>query len=288
VVVVDACPNAVPGGGDVLVVNPPPGTCAGRLVGAPITGAAVPSITSWSPTDPRLRYVDFEGVRFGRVLPLAPLGGDPAKGASSLGPAALVRAEDVALVADASTLDRTVTLWGFDPADGDLARKAAFVLLVRDAVDVARARRDRAWAPTARAGLPVRVMAAPGAKEIVAKKTGTSEIVAHAPVLEGVALLDGIDRPGPFTLEGAATPGALTVSLLSDLESDIVRVVEPVRQKVSALGTVPVAKADDGAARAKADLRWIVAAVAAAFLAFDALWLGRRGARVVARLARRT
>ncbi|MBI2389806.1 MAG: VWA domain-containing protein [Deltaproteobacteria bacterium] len=288
VVVADSCPQSAPGGGDVLVVNPPPGTCAGRAVGAAVTGAALPPITSWSPSDPRLRYVELEGVKLGRVVPIGPVGGDATQGAALLGPAALVRAESLAVMADASTLDRTVTIWGFDPADGDLARKAAFVLLVRDAVDVARARRDRSWAPSTRAGIAARVVAASGAKEIVATRLPGGEIAARAPVLEGVALLEGLDRPGPYALSGAATGAPLTVSLLSEHESDVERVVEPVRQKVSALGSVPAAKqAEVAAIRARADLRWIVAAVAALFLALDALWLTRRGARVVAKLGRR-
>jgi len=289
IVVADSCPQSVPGGGDVLVVNPPPGICAGRTVGAAVSGAALPPITSWSPSDARLRYVDLDGVKLGRVVPIAPLGGDATQGASLLGSAALVRAESLAVIADASTLDRTVTLWGFDPGDGDLARKAAFVLLLRDAVDVARARRDRSWAPSTRAGVAARVVAAAGAKEVVATRLPGNEVAARAPVLEGVALLEGLDRPGPYALTGAATGAPLTVSLLSEQESDIVRVVDPVRQKVSALGTVPAAKqAEVSAIRARADLRWIVAAVAAVFLALDALWLTRRGARVVARLGRRT
>lgn len=191
-------------------------------------------------------------------------------------------------MADASTLDRTITLWGFDPADGDLARKAAFVLLVRDAVDMARSRRDRSWAPSTRAGIAARIVATSGAREIIAKRLPGGEIVARAPVLEGVALLEGIDRAGPYQLIGSATGAPLTVSLLSEHESDVERIVEPLRQKVSAMGTVPNAKPTEAAAvRARADLRWIVAAVAALFLALDALWLTRRGARVVARLARR-
>jgi len=294
IVVADSCPSAAPGGGDVLIVNPPPGPCAGRTIGAAVSGAELPPITSWSPSDPRLRYVDLEGVKLGRVVPIAEAGGDATKGAASLGPAALVRAESLAVMADASTLDRTVTIWGFDPADGDLARKAAFVLLVRDAVDMARARRDRSWAPSTRAGIAARVVAAAGSKEIVAKRLPThpnagGEVVVRAPVLEGVALLEGLDRAGPYQLEGAATGAPLTVSLLSEHESDIERIVEPLRQKVSAMGSVKTAQQPEvNAVRARADLRWIVAAVAALFLALDALWLTRRGARVTARLARRT
>jgi hypothetical protein len=291
VVIADACPKSAPGGGDVLIVNPPAGECAGRTVGQAVEGSALPRITSWSPSDPRLRYVDLEDVKLGRVVPIAPLGTDPLKGAGALGAFALVRAEQLAVIADASTLDRTITIWGFDPADGDLARKAAFVLMVRDAVDVARGRRDRSWAPTTRSGLAARVVAAAGAKEVVAKRLAppnAGEIAARAPVLEGVALLEGLDKPGPYALEGAATVAPLTVALLSDQESDVARLVEPVRRKVSAMGTVPVQqKGADVAVKARADLRWIVAAVAALFLAFDALWLGRRGSRAVAKLARR-
>ncbi len=288
IIVADSCPSTAPGGGDVLVVNPPPGPCAGRTIGAAVSGAALPPITSWSPSDPRLRYVDLEGIKLGRVVPIAPFGGDATKGAAELGPAALVRAEGLAAMADASTLDRTITIWGFDPADGDLARKASFVLLVRDAVDMARSRRDRSWAPSTRAGIAARIVAAAGAKEIVVKRLPGGEVVATAPVLEGVALIEGLDRAGPYQLIGAATGAPLTVSLLSEHESDVERLVEPLRQKVSAMGTVPTGKPNEAAAvRARADLRWIVAAVAALFLALDALWLTRRGSRAVARLSRR-
>jgi hypothetical protein len=203
-----------------------------------------------------------------------------------------VRAEQLSVMADASTLDRTITLWGFDPGDGELARKAAFVLMVRDVVDVARNRRDRSWAPTTRAGIAARITAAAGAKEVVARRMtpeGLSDVVARAPVLEGVALLEGLDRPGPYALEGAATPAPLTVSLLSDKESDIAQMVDVIRHKVASTSTAP--KLEDELAqkaqRARADLRWIVAGVAAIFLAFDALWLTKRGRRVVAKLTRR-
>jgi hypothetical protein len=80
------------------------------------------------------------------------------------------------------------------------------------------------------------------------------------------------------------------VSLLSDQESDVARVVDVLHQKVAAVGAPTVVQESDAqkAARARADLRWIVAAVAAFFLAFDALWLTKRGKRIVARLQRRS
>jgi predicted outer membrane lipoprotein len=290
VVASDFCPKSAPGGGDIVVVNPPPGPCAGRAIGAAVSGPALPAITSWSPSDPRLRYVDLDGIRLGRIVPIAPLSKDGAApdamaGGAALGPAALVRAEGLAILADASTLDRTITIWGFDPSDGDLARKASFVLLVRDAVDVARARRDRSWAPTARGGAPARVTAAAFAKEVVAKRLAPPDvgaIAARAPVLEGIALLEGVDRPGPYALEGSATIAPLTVSLASETESDIERVVEPVRQRID---NAPAAAKPEGA-RARRDLRWIIALVAAAFLALDALWLTHKSRRVTARLVR--
>ena len=290
VVTVDTCPTTAPGGGDLLIVNPPPGNCWGRTVGAAVSGADLPAITSWSPSDPRLRYVELEGVKLGRVVPIAPLGADATKGAALLGAAALVRAEQLAVIADASTLDRTVTLWGFDPADGDLARRAAFVLLARDAVDMARTRRDRSWAPSARAGVAARITAAAGAKEVVARRVGApvTEIAARAPVLEGVALLEGLDQMGPYVLEGSATPAPLTVALLAEQESDVVRNDPPVSRRVGAPGGgVAAGKNPVEIARARADLRWLVALFAAVVLAGDALWLTRRGARAVARLARR-
>ncbi len=291
VIASDFCPRSAPGGGDVVVVHPPPGVCAGRAIGAAVSGPALGPITSWSPSDPRLRYVDLDGVRLGRVNPIAPLPADAsapkiAGGAAALGPAALVRSEGLAIVADASTLDRTITIWGFDPADGDLARKASFVLLVRDAVDVARVRRDRSWAPTALGGAPARVTAASSAKEVVVKSLvppDVGRVVARAPVIEGVALVEGVDRPGPYALEGSATIAPLTVSLVSELESDVERVVEPLRQQLA-----HASKAEaPAAARARRDLRWIVAALAALLLALDALWLTHHARRVTAQLQRR-
>jgi hypothetical protein len=291
VVSVDGCPERVPGNGDVLIIHPPPGRCFGRTIGATVSGAELPSVTSWSPTDARLRYVDLDGIHLGQASPIAPLGTDVAEGASALGAASLARAERYAVIADASTLDRGVTIWGFDPADGELARRAAFVLMVRDAVDVARTRRDQSWAPVAHGGAAARVAAAAGAKEVIARRLPSANgtpgaIVARAPTLEGVALLEGLDSSGPFVLEGAATGAPLNVALLSESESDIVRLVAPTTRKLE----VEVAAAPtngESAPRARHDLRWLVALVATAFLAIDALWLTHRGRRVVARLARR-
>ncbi|MBK7396778.1 MAG: hypothetical protein IPJ34_10870 [Myxococcales bacterium] len=115
-----------------------------------------------------------------------------------------------------------------------------------------------------------------------------TEIAARAPVLEGVALLEGLDQMGPYVLEGSATPAPLTVALLAEQESDVVRNDPPVSRRVGAPGGgVAAGKNPVEIARARADLRWLVALFAAVVLAGDALWLTRRGARAVARLARR-
>lgn len=63
VVIDGACPDNPPGG-DLLIVHPPPGTCAGALVGQTLES---PSITSWESRDPRLRFLTLDGVFFARA-----------------------------------------------------------------------------------------------------------------------------------------------------------------------------------------------------------------------------
>jgi hypothetical protein len=70
VVIEGACPPSPPGG-DLLIVNPPPGKCGGTLVGATIEH---PEITSWENGDPRMRFLTLDGVHILRANALKPDG----------------------------------------------------------------------------------------------------------------------------------------------------------------------------------------------------------------------
>src|SRR6185369_5883014 len=100
VAVSGACPPDVPGG-DMLIINPPPGKCFGTLVGATIEH---PEITSWENGDARMRFLTLDGVHVSRANALAP------EGATQR----LVNAREGTIAADISSSTRTGTLVGFD------------------------------------------------------------------------------------------------------------------------------------------------------------------------------
>jgi hypothetical protein len=129
VVIDGACPPRIPGA-DLLIVNPPPGKCRNVEVAAAQQRAPV---TSWSETDPRLRFLTFDGVEFGDA---SKLGVESPRDA-------LVRTRDGVLVADVSSPGRTGTLVGFDVGVSNWPLTASFVLFIRNLTEVARAGRAR-------------------------------------------------------------------------------------------------------------------------------------------------
>src|SRR5581483_5729918 len=121
VVIEDACPDAAPGL-DLLIVNPPGGTCMGVEVGDRVEQ---PQLTSWESGDARLRFLTLDGVHLSAARPLK------AAGVAS----SLVRAGTITIMADASIPGRAATIVGFDPGDTDWPLKASFVLFVRNIVE---------------------------------------------------------------------------------------------------------------------------------------------------------
>ncbi|MEO7329227.1 MAG: VWA domain-containing protein, partial [Minicystis sp.] len=105
VVIEGACP-ASPPGGDLLIVNPPPGKCGGTMVGATIEH---PEITSWENGDARMRFLTLDGVHILRANALKPDGMSQE----------LIRSQQGTIATDISTTTRTGTLLGFDVGDSD-------------------------------------------------------------------------------------------------------------------------------------------------------------------------
>jgi hypothetical protein len=259
VVVDGACPGGAPGG-DLLVVHPPPGPCAGTLVGAAVEH---PEITSWENGDPRLRLVDLDGVHVARANLLT------ADGASLR----LVTARQGALVTDISTSTRTGTLIGFDPGESDWPLKASFVVFVRNLLEQARAHRAQGVSGPARAGEPMRVVLPASATHVVATGPGGEKLDVSQ--RGGLAVLPDVARAGFYrvTWQGPQAGATLVpANLTSAAESDLSPrslVVDPASPGVGV--TVTAGAPPD----AHHEHTWVLALLALAFVVFDVWWFTR-------------
>ncbi|WP_438034721.1 vWA domain-containing protein [Sorangium sp. So ce204] len=208
VVIDGACPPDPPGG-DLLIVNPPPGRCAGTLVGQTLER---PTLTSWDTADPRLRFLTLDGVNL-RV-------------ASSLKPEAatqeLIRAQEGTIATDISTASRTGTLLGFDVGESDWPLKASFVLFVRNLLEQARAHRAHGITGPARTGEPLRVSIPATARDLQAMGPAGErlEVAQRA----GVAVIAETPRAGFYRLAWQGPQAGSVVvpaNLTSVAESDL-------------------------------------------------------------------
>ena len=138
VVVSGACPTDAPGG-DLLILDPPPGPCGTSVVGAKLE---TPAVTSWAEVDPRLRFLSLDGVELHSAHRLE----------ADTPQAALVRSREGTLIADASSPGRSVTVVGFDVGDSNWPLRASFVLFMRNVVELARSHRARGAEAPGRTG----------------------------------------------------------------------------------------------------------------------------------------
>jgi hypothetical protein len=263
VVLEGVCPAVVPGG-DVLVVAPPAGTCFGVTVGPALED---PPITSWETSDARLRFLTLDGVHVARAMALQ---------ARSAG-AGLVRSTSSTLVADASVPGRTVTLVGFDVGDSDWPLKASFVLFVRDLAEVARAHRLQGSSGPTRTGDPVRLNVPAGTAQVLVDGPGLPERPVSA--RDGLATLPALERAGLYHVRWAEPHvGAVVVAanLTSAAESDVRP--RPLEIDGTSRGTAARADAGTGLGARDAWVRWL-AALAAAALALDLVWITRQPRR---------
>jgi Aerotolerance regulator N-terminal/von Willebrand factor type A domain len=255
VVVDGACPEGLPGG-DLLVIHPPAGTCAGTVVGAPVEH---PEITSWESGDVRLRFLTLDGVHVARANLLEPEGASPR----------LVRARQGALITDISTSARAGTLVGFDPGESDWPLKASFVLFVRNLLEQARTHRARGITGPARAGEPMRVTLPPDATHVEAFDPSGARLEVSA--RGGVAVLPEITRAGLYrvTWQGPQAGATLVpANLTSAAESDLGPRPLPVEE---GRATVTAVAAPD----AHHEHTWILALLALGLVVFDVWYLTR-------------
>ncbi|WP_438026947.1 VWA domain-containing protein [Sorangium sp. So ce233] len=257
VVVDGACPPDVPGG-DLLLVNPPPGRCFGTLVGPTLDR---PTLTSWDTADPRLRFLTLDGVHL--------------RAASSLEPEsatrALIRAQEGTVATDISTASRTGTLLGFDVGESDWPLKASFVLFVRNLLEQARAHRAHGITGPARTGEPLRVSVPATARDLQAiGPAGERLDVAQR---GGVAVIAETPRAGFYRLswQGPQAGSVLVpANLTSVAESDLT----PKPLVTEGGGEVAVSSASSEQ-DAHTEWTWLLALAALAFVVFDVWYFTR-------------
>jgi hypothetical protein len=263
VVVDGACPKPLPGG-DFLLVNPGPGTCYGAKVTEPLEQ---PVVTSWVESDPRLRFVTFDGVTIARARGLIPDGRA----------AALVVAQKSTLIADVSGAGRTGTLVGFDVGESTWPLRASFVLFIRNQLELARSHRTGITLGPARTGEPLSLRVPYGTEEVEIEGPDGSKLTvpAHA----GLAVGPGPERAGfYFASYGGREPGSvlIPVNLTSAAESSLAEVPPPSEPKQA--GSTSEPKTQDAAT----DWAWLVAAAALLFVVLDLAWLTRRPRKAAA------
>ncbi|MFO0549311.1 MAG: VWA domain-containing protein [Polyangiaceae bacterium] len=258
VVVDGACPPETLPGGDLLVVNPPPGACFGVKIGDLIER---PQLTSWENSDARLRFLTFDGVGVARARLLT-----PASASSSL-----VRTSAGTVVADATTASRTVTIVGFDVGDTDWPLKASFVLFMRNIAELARAHRASSVMGSAVTGEPLRV-AVPIASTGATAETPKGKAL-DATLRDGVLVVPSVPEAGLYKVSyQGPQPGSLVVpvNLTSSAESDL--------SKRVALGGGPgVTVLTEGEAKLTfRDFAYWLALAALVLFAFEVWWYTRK------------
>lgn len=255
VIVEGACPDRLPGA-DLLILNPPSGPCRGIQVGPPVEA---PSVTSWEDGDPRLRFVDFEGIQIKSARLIR---------AAGVGRAALLRARAGVLMADVSSPGRTGTLLSFDVGESNWPLRASFVLFVRNLVELSRSARQGASAAAGRTGEPTALRVPLDVTEVTLQDSDEKEqsVLARA----GAAVIPARARVG-FTHVSwqGAHPGStlFAASLFSEAESRIT----PKK--------LPFSPPESGPARAVAratNLDFLLALLALVLIALDLLVTTRR------------
>ena len=253
VVVDGACPPALPGG-DVLIVNPPPGPC--RTVEVEAAEQRTP-VTSWADTDPRLRFLTFDGVEVAKARRLRV---DSPRNS-------LVRTRESTLIADVSSPGRTGTLVSFDVGASNWPLTASFVLFVRNLTESSRSGRATGPSISSKGGEPISLRVPLGVDQLVLVGPGgeRSEIDAH----EGLVVLPAAASVGFYHASWKGPrPGSVLLAVNLDSEAESRIAPKPLafehRQIRAAGATLGVVRHD-----------WVLALLALSLIAADIFWITR-------------
>ena len=198
----DGCPGARKGR-DALVFGPQPGRCLDVDVAEP--SAEIRTLNGFRGNDPRVRFLSLDDVHAEHATTLRPRGGEG------------ILAEDRrgALIVDASSPSRLVTLVGFSAAASDFASKRSFVIFLRNVTELAERHRTRAGRTELRAGeasslaVPEDVQALTLDGAPLQARGG--DVVISARPRAGLAILRWTD-PRPAALLVPVQPGDVTES----------------------------------------------------------------------------
>ncbi|MET0792746.1 MAG: VWA domain-containing protein [Polyangiaceae bacterium] len=257
-VVNGACPADAPGG-DLLILDPPPGPCGTALVGAKIDA---PAVTSWAEVDPRLRFLSLDGVELLRAHRLE----------ADSPQAALVQSREGTLIADASSPGRSVTLVGFDVGDSNWPLKASFVLFLRNVVELARSHRARFAEAPARSGEAYSLRVPLDVSEVELESPSGNRQTFSA--RDGLCVIPNLPRAGFYfaSFSGKTKGSALfAANLTSERESDL----RP-HALFLAQGRPVAARNARELTAAVVDWSWLLAALALGLIALDVWWVTRK------------
>lgn len=198
-----------PDGPPMLVVDPPAGTF-GSAAGGAVPGV---SILHWDATHPALRFVPLASVRLGRVPRASRPTGARVLAESAAGP----------LLLEGTRGLRRYLLWAFDPGESDLPERAAFPLLVRNALEfLAPPEGDLPG------GVPTGVAReVPWPADDGANGAGAVELVAPSgariplAAAGGMLSLPPLEEPGVHEVAGGGRRVRFAAALLDREESDL-------------------------------------------------------------------
>ena len=258
VVVSGACPSDAPGG-DLLILDPPPGPCGTAVVGPSIDA---PAVTSWAEVEPRLRFLSLDGVELLRAHRLE----------ADSPQAALVESRAGTLIADASSPGRSVTIVGFDVGDSNWPLKASFVLFLRNVVELSRSHRARGAEAPARVGEAYSLRVPLDVSEVELEgPTGNKQRFSAR---DGLCVIPNLTRAGfYFASFSGKVPGSalFSANLTSERESDL----RPRELPTSRGQPVAVRSARELTASV-VDWSWLLASVALALIALDVWWVTKK------------
>ena len=258
VVLSGACPANAPGG-DLLILDPPPGPCGTSVVGAKLEA---PAVTSWAEVDPRLRFLSLDGVELRSAHRLE----------ADTPQSALVQSREGTLIADASSPGRSITVVGFDVGESNWPLKASFVLFMRNVVELARSHRARGAEAPARAGEPYSLRVPLDVSEVDLESPGGSRQKLSA--RDGLCVVPNLVKAGFYfaSFTGKSPGSALfAANLTSERESDL----RP-RELPAAPGRPLPARSAAELESAVTDWSWLLAALALLLIALDVWWVTRR------------
>ena len=256
-----ACPANVPGG-DLLILNPPPGPCGTSVVGSRIE---TPAVTSWAEVDPRLRFLSLDGVELRSAHRLE----------ADTPQAVLVQSREGTLIADASSPGRSITVVGFDVGDSNWPLRASFVLFMRNVVELARSHRVRSAATPARVGEAYSLRVPVDVSEVEVESPSGSRQKLSA--RDGLCVVPNLAKAGFYFANYAGkNPGSalFAANLTSERESDLRPQELPTRQ-----GQPLPARTAKQLASAVTDWSWLLAALALLLIAIDVWWVTRKARR---------